>query len=184
MKSRKWEVLKEVRACLVVSNSLWPCGLPHARLPYSLSPRVCSSSCPLNRWCHATISSSVIPFSSCPQSFPASGSLPMSQLLYKLIFKILLLPSRVFSAIVLGAVALGHASSFAPDYAKAKLSAAYLFKLFERQPLIDSHSEEGLRPVSSLLSHEHLVNFFLKVFCLLDHVDWKKKKKHNVRVVS
>ena len=108
----------------------------------------------------------------------------MSQLLYKLIFKILLLPSRVFSAIVLGAVALGHASSFAPDYAKAKLSAAYLFKLFERQPLIDSHSEEGLRPVSSLLSHEHLVNFFLKVFCLLDHVDWKKKKKHNVRVVS
>ncbi|XP_057588762.1 phosphatidylcholine translocator ABCB4 isoform X1 [Hippopotamus amphibius kiboko] len=53
----------------------------------------------------------------------------------------------VFSAIVLGAVALGHASSFAPDYAKAKLSAAHLFSLFERQPLIDSHSEEGLRPV-------------------------------------
>ena len=100
-----------------------------------------------------------------------------SALLYKLIFKIPLLPSRVFSAIVLGAVALGHASSFAPDYAKAKLSAAHLFKLFERQPLIDSHSEEGLRPVSSLLSHKHLVNFFLKVFCLLDHVDWKKKKK-------
>uniref|UniRef100_A0A8C3VJ32 P-type phospholipid transporter n=1 Tax=Catagonus wagneri TaxID=51154 RepID=A0A8C3VJ32_9CETA len=53
---------------------------------------------------------------------------------------------RVFSAIVFGAVALGHASSFAPDYAKAKLSAAHLFRLFERQPLIDSHSEEGLRP--------------------------------------
>ncbi|XP_058380734.1 phosphatidylcholine translocator ABCB4 isoform X3 [Diceros bicornis minor] len=52
----------------------------------------------------------------------------------------------VFSAIVLGAVALGHASSFAPDYAKAKLSAAHLFMLFERQPLIDSYSEEGLRP--------------------------------------
>lgn len=62
-----------------------------------------------------------------------------------------LLPvSRVFSAIVFGAVALGHASSFAPDYAKAKLSAAHLFMLFERQPLIDSYSEEGLRPVSSL----------------------------------
>ena len=100
-----------------------------------------------------------------------------SALLHKLIFKIPLPPSRVFSAIVLGAVALGHASSFAPDYAKAKLSAAHLFKLFERQPLIDSHSEEGLRPVSSLLSHERLVNFFLKVFCLLDHVDWKKRKK-------
>ncbi|XP_014447168.2 phosphatidylcholine translocator ABCB4 isoform X4 [Tupaia chinensis] len=56
-------------------------------------------------------------------------------------------PYRVFSAIVLGAVALGHASSFAPDYAKAKLSAAHLFMLFERQPLIDSYSEEGLRPV-------------------------------------
>uniref|UniRef100_A0A2K6GQZ3 P-type phospholipid transporter n=1 Tax=Propithecus coquereli TaxID=379532 RepID=A0A2K6GQZ3_PROCO len=55
-------------------------------------------------------------------------------------------PYRVFSAIVFGAVALGHASSFAPDYAKAKLSAAHLFMLFERQPLIDSYSEEGLRP--------------------------------------
>ncbi|XP_034375052.1 phosphatidylcholine translocator ABCB4 isoform X1 [Arvicanthis niloticus] len=52
----------------------------------------------------------------------------------------------VFSAIVLGAVALGHASSFAPDYAKAKLSAAYLFSLFERQPLIDSYSGGGLWP--------------------------------------
>ncbi|XP_047418462.1 phosphatidylcholine translocator ABCB4 isoform X2 [Sciurus carolinensis] len=52
----------------------------------------------------------------------------------------------VFSAIVFGAVALGHASSFAPDYAKAKLSAAHLFKLFERQPLIDSYSKEGLWP--------------------------------------
>uniref|UniRef100_A0A8C7A8B6 P-type phospholipid transporter n=1 Tax=Neovison vison TaxID=452646 RepID=A0A8C7A8B6_NEOVI len=53
---------------------------------------------------------------------------------------------RVFSAIVFGAVALGHASSFAPDYAKAKLSAAHLFMLLERRPLIDSYSEEGLRP--------------------------------------
>ncbi|KAL1778304.1 phosphatidylcholine translocator ABCB4 isoform X1 [Sigmodon hispidus] len=52
----------------------------------------------------------------------------------------------VFSALVFGAVALGHASSFAPDYAKAKLSAAHLFSLFERQPLIDSYSREGLWP--------------------------------------
>ncbi|KAM6201356.1 phosphatidylcholine translocator ABCB4 isoform 2-T2 [Rhynchocyon petersi] len=52
----------------------------------------------------------------------------------------------VFSAIVFGAVALGHASSFAPDYAKAKLSAAHLFMLFERQPLVDSDSQEGWRP--------------------------------------
>ena len=56
--------------------------LQHARLPCpSLSPWVCSNSCPLSRWCHPTTSSSVAPFSSCPhQSFPASGSLPMSQL--------------------------------------------------------------------------------------------------------
>uniref|UniRef100_A0A4X2M982 P-type phospholipid transporter n=1 Tax=Vombatus ursinus TaxID=29139 RepID=A0A4X2M982_VOMUR len=55
-------------------------------------------------------------------------------------------PYRVFSAIVFGAMALGHASSFAPDYAKAKLSAAHLFMLFEREPLIDSYSEAGLKP--------------------------------------
>ena len=46
----------------------------------SPSPGVCSNSCPLSQWCHPTISSSVTPFSSCPQSFPASGSFPMSQL--------------------------------------------------------------------------------------------------------
>ena len=64
-----------------MSNSLWPRGLQHARLPFaSLSPRVCSNSCPLSQWYHPTISSSVDPFSSCPQSFPASGSFPMSQL--------------------------------------------------------------------------------------------------------
>ena len=52
----------------------------HARLPCpSLSSRACSNSCPLSWWCHPTISSSVIPFSSCLQSFPASGSFPMSQ---------------------------------------------------------------------------------------------------------
>ena len=57
-----------------------PHGLQHARLPCpSPTPRVCSNSCPLSRWCHPTISSSATPFSSCPQSFPASGSLPMSQ---------------------------------------------------------------------------------------------------------
>ena len=65
----------------VVSNCLRPHGLQHARLPcLSLSPRVCSNSCPLNWWCHSTISSSVIPFSSRLQSFPAAGSFPVSQL--------------------------------------------------------------------------------------------------------
>ena len=65
----------------VVSDTLWPYGLQHTRLPCPLAtPRACSNSCPYNRWCHPAISSSVIPFSSCPQSFPASGSFPMSQL--------------------------------------------------------------------------------------------------------
>ena len=64
-----------------MSNSLRPHGLQHARLPCSSpSPRICSNSCPLCQWCHPTISFSVIPFSSCPQSFPASGSFQMSQL--------------------------------------------------------------------------------------------------------
>ena len=63
-----------------MSNSLQPHGLQHTRLPCpSPSPRVRSNSCPFGPWCHPTISSSVVPFSSCPQSFPASGSLPMSQ---------------------------------------------------------------------------------------------------------
>ena len=64
-----------------MSNSLWPHGLQHARLPLpSQSPGVCSNSWPLSRWCYPTISSSVARFSSCPQSFPASGSFPMSWL--------------------------------------------------------------------------------------------------------
>ena len=67
-------------SCLVVSDSLRLRGLQHTRLPCpSLSPRACSNSCPLNRRCHPTILSSVVPFSSCLQSFPASGSFPMSQ---------------------------------------------------------------------------------------------------------
>ena len=68
-------------------SSLQPHGLQHASLPYpSLSPRVCSNSCPLSWWCHPTIPSSVTPFFSCLQSFPASeyffqwiGSFPINQ---------------------------------------------------------------------------------------------------------
>ena len=60
-----------------MSDSSWAYGLQHARLPCPLpSPRVCSKSCPLSQWCHPTISPSVTLFSSCPQSFPASGSFP------------------------------------------------------------------------------------------------------------
>ena len=68
-------------SCSVMSDSLQPHGLQHGRLPcLSPSPRVFSNSCPLSQWCHPTISSSVSPFSSHLQSFPASGSFPMSQL--------------------------------------------------------------------------------------------------------
>ena len=64
-----------------MSDSLPPHGLQHARLPcLSPSPGACSNSSLLSRWCHPTISSSAVPFSSCPQSFPASGSFPMGQL--------------------------------------------------------------------------------------------------------
>ena len=68
-------------SCSVVSNSLRPHELQHARPPCPPpTPRVHSDSWPSSQWCHPTISSSVIPFSSCPQSLPASKSFPMSQL--------------------------------------------------------------------------------------------------------
>ena len=64
-----------------MSDSLWPHGLLHARLHCPLpTPGACLNSCPLSRWCHPTISSSVAPFSSCPQSFPGSRSFPINGL--------------------------------------------------------------------------------------------------------
>ena len=64
----------------IMSDSLWPHGLQHAGPPYpSPTPRASSNSYPLSQWCHPTITSSVVPFSSCLQSFPASGSFQMSQ---------------------------------------------------------------------------------------------------------
>ena len=67
-------------SCSVVSDSMWPHGLQHCRFPCpSPTPRICSNSGPLNQWYHSAISSSIVPFSSCLQSFPASESFPMSQ---------------------------------------------------------------------------------------------------------
>ena len=67
-------------SCSVVSDSLWSRGLQHARFPSPLPvPGVYLNPCPLSQWCHPAISSSVIPFSFCPQSFPTSGSFPESQ---------------------------------------------------------------------------------------------------------
>ena len=78
VKQRHWLLLLFGRQ--VMSDSWWSHGLQHTRLPCpSLSPRACSNSCPLSRWCYLAISSSVTLFF-CLQSFPASGSFPMSQL--------------------------------------------------------------------------------------------------------
>ena len=75
-------LLLRLFSCSVVFNSLWPHGLQHARLPCpSLSPGACSNSCLLSRWCHPTILSSVVPFSSCLQCCPVSGSFLMSWLI-------------------------------------------------------------------------------------------------------
>ena len=64
----------------IMSDSLWPHESQHTRPPCpSQTPGVYSNSCPSSRWCHQVISSSVVPFSSCPQSLPASGSFPVSQ---------------------------------------------------------------------------------------------------------
>ena len=72
-----YSLISVVVQSLSESDSLRPHGLQHTRLPCpSLSPGVCSNSCPLSQWCHSTISSSIAPFSSCPHCFPASGSLP------------------------------------------------------------------------------------------------------------
>ena len=65
-------------SCPVVSDSLWPHGVQHTRPPHpSPSPRAHSKSCPLSWWCHPTISSSLVPFSSRLQSIPVSGAFPM-----------------------------------------------------------------------------------------------------------
>ena len=80
-KKKKWHVASSVQfSSSVMSDSLWPHGLQHARLPCaSPIPRACSNSCPSSQWCHPRILHSVVPFSSCLQSFPASGSFQMSQ---------------------------------------------------------------------------------------------------------
>ena len=91
-------------SCSVMSDSLQPHGLQHSKLPCpSPTPGACSESCPLNWWCHPTISSSVIPFS-CLQSFPASGSFQMSQLFASLpkywSFSFSISPSNEYSGLI------------------------------------------------------------------------------------
>ena len=78
-------IIEKIKSIVAVTQSCPtlcdPTGLHQARLPcHSPSPEVCSNSCPLSQWCHPTISSSIARFSSCCQSFPASGSFPMGWL--------------------------------------------------------------------------------------------------------
>ena len=82
LKKKSWYENRSVQfSRSVLSNFLRPHEPQHARPPRpSPTPKVYPNSCPLSQWCHPTISSSVVPFSSCPQSFPASGSFEMSQL--------------------------------------------------------------------------------------------------------
>ena len=96
-------------SCPVMSNSLQPHGLQHAKPPCPSTSEVCPSSCPLHRWCHPTVSSSVVPFSSCLQSSPASGSFQMSQFLAIAFSRNLLGRSTCPSE--LGGRGLGHAGS-------------------------------------------------------------------------
>ena len=84
-----------------MSYSLWPHGLQHTRLPCpSPTPRACSNSCPSSRWCHPTISFSVVPFSSCLQSFPASGSFSRSQIFASGSFSFSISPSNEYSGLI------------------------------------------------------------------------------------
>ena len=82
MKYKTWNFRSVQFSSVAQSDTLWPHGLQDTRPPcLSPTPGVYPNSCPLNRWCHPAISSSVVPFSSCPQSFPASRSFQMSQVL-------------------------------------------------------------------------------------------------------
>ena len=90
----------------VMSDSLWPHGLQHAKLPCPFAtPRVYSNSCPWSQWCHPTISSSVVPFSSRLQSFPTLGSFQMSQLFASSgqsiwVFSFSISPSNEYSGLI------------------------------------------------------------------------------------
>ena len=125
-----------------MSDSLRPHGLQHARPPCpSSTPRSCSNSCPLSRWCHPTISSSVVPFSSCLQSFPASGSFPMSHQ----VAKILELQHQFFQWI------------FRVDFLKDWLVVSFLSKGLSRvfsSTTVQKHQFFGLLMVQ--LSHPYV----------------------------
>ena len=139
--------------CSVVSNSLQPRGLQYTRLLCpSLSPGVCSNSCLLSRWCHPTISSSVTLFS-CLQSFPASGSFPVSQLVTSCGQSIgALLSALVFPMNIQGWCPLGLT-------ALILLQSKVLLRVFS-STAVRKHQFFGAKP--SLWSNSHIHAWLLE----------------------
>ena len=150
----------------VMADSLQPHGLQHARHPWpSLSPWVCPNSCPLSQWCHPTISSSVIPFSSCPQSFPAAGSFPISWLFassgQSIGASVSVLPMNIHGWFPLGLT--GLISLLSERLSKVFSSTAvHKHRFFGAQPFLlsSSHIHTWLLEQSweAILS-EHLIQF-------------------------
>ena len=131
-----------------MSDSLWPHGLQHARiLRPSPTPIACANSCPLSQWCHPIISSSVTPISSCFQSFPASGSFPMSGIRWPKYWSFSISPSNKYSGLIF----------FRIDW----------FDLLEVQGILKSLLQHHSSKVSILQC-----SAFSTLTCILDY--WKK----------
>jgi len=138
----------------VVFDSLWPHGWQHAKLPCpSPSPGACSNSCPLSQWCHPTISSSVIPFSSCLQSFLASGSFLMRWLF---ISGGASASASVFSMNIQGWFSLGLTGSIS-------LQSKGLSRVFSNTT-VQKHQFFSAQP--SLWSNVHIHTWLLKTIAL------------------
>ena len=138
----------------VVFNSLWPHELQHARPPCpSSTPRVHWNPCPLSQWCHPTVSSSVVPFSSCPQSFPASGSFPVSQLF--------LSDGQIIGASASASVFLMNIQGWFPLGLTGLISlqSQGLSRVFSNSP-IQKHQFFGTQP--SLWFNSHIYTQLLK----------------------
>ena len=169
-----------------MSNSLWPHGLQHTRPPCpSPTPGACSNSCPSSRWCHPTISSSVIPFSFCHQSFQASGSFPLSQLFSSVGQSIgasalaSILPMNIQHWFPLGSTGLislhckGLSRVFPTPQFKSinSLALSFLYSPTLRNPGIRGHRRDSKGPVSSALIcgniwNRYSLGDFLFVFLL------------------
>ena len=135
-----------------MSHSMWPHELQHTRPPCPLqTPRVYSNSCPSSRWCHPAISSSVVPFSSCPQSLPASWSFPMSQLFLCMrwpkywSFSFSISPSNEHPGLI----------SFRMDWLDLLVVQGTLKSLLQPNTIVQKHQFFGTQFSSQFNSHIH-----------------------------